>query len=808
MSHASVAYICAATNRHSCAATVSSSGLVAFGSANYVALWNTEDEADRGVLETLPAHEGIVTSVHFRDTHCLFSGDDKGWRVKHTTNAHSRSISTLTVQGNMVLSGASDCNVKIWNANSGIMMLYVVLSIILTAQTLDSLVEVQTISLRNRYPLSIAVSDLPLSQASILAIGTTDRNIQIWTRSEESFVYSATLSGHEDWVKCLAFCPRTGDEALVLASGSQDGTIRLWNIELYTKHKASQDSATEGELSDELLDAFEASLGDLADAEEGGRQISLKRHILTVKANSNAMQQFSITFDALLIGHEAGVTSLSWRPSKFTESTLLSTSTDSSVILWSPSTVLGSSSDKSSSLWINRQRFGDIGGQRLGGFVGGIWTNKGMDVLAWGWNGGWRRWRCIASIGADKAAGPEEWSEIGAITGHCNAVKGLSWSPRGEYLLSTGLDQTTRIHAPIDMNRAGCNPSWHEISRPQVHGYDLIDVAFLEPTRFVSIADEKVARVFEAPKEFIDLVTNLRIADIRVDKERPRAATVPPLGLSNKAVEASQNAEQLNATDPSRTKRRPFEGELAATTLWPETEKVFGHGYESISLAVSNHRRYAATACKATSPEHAVVRVYDTTRWKPFGPPLAGHTLTVTRIAFSPDDRYILSVSRDRSWHLFELAETGDGYVPCASDKSHGRIIWDCAWAPEGDIFATASRDKTVKIWHIKERGLKKWTAEATIKLQDAATAVSFAPADADHRRRLAIGLESGMIHVYSSDLVAPSDWRQDFVATNTLAHTDHVNRLAWRPGRDGITKELASCSEDGTLKVLLVHVK
>lgn len=32
--------------------------------------------------------------------------------------------------------------------------------------------------------------------------------------------------------------------------------------------------------------------------------------------------------------------------------------------------------------------------------------------------------------------------------------------------------------------------------------------------------------------------------------------------------------------DSRRTSRRPFEGELAAITLWPETEKIFGHGYE------------------------------------------------------------------------------------------------------------------------------------------------------------------------------------------------------------------------------------
>ena len=35
-------------------------------------------------------------------------------------------------------------------------------------------------------------------------------------------------------------------------------------------------------------------------------------------------------------------------------------------------------------------------------------------------------------------------------------------------------------------------------------------------------------------------------------------------------------------TDPHSaiTTRLPYEGELASVTLWPEVEKVFGHGYE------------------------------------------------------------------------------------------------------------------------------------------------------------------------------------------------------------------------------------
>ncbi|PBL02467.1 WD40 repeat-like protein [Armillaria gallica] len=791
----STAYIAASTNRFCQAADASSTSLIAFGSANLVCLWDIAADPDPGPYQTLPGHEGTVTSVKFISDDSFITADDKGvvmywrrdgshdqvwsifWRSSKV-QAHSKAVSSLCVHHECLATGSSDSSVKIWKIGT------------------DEVVEVQSMSLKGKYPLSIALSFLPQSESLILAIACTDRNIQIWTRSDgTASPFYPVLSGHDDWARCLAFRPSLQEsEPLVLASGSHDTTIRLWNIEPYKRATEKSSVTSTDALSDELLDAFEASLGELADAEEGGRQISLKRHILTVKTSASSSQQFTITFDALLVGHEAGVTSLNWRPATSSSSmaTLLSSSTDSSVILWSPSTVLASSNDTSTTIWINRQRFGDIGGQRLGGFVGGLWGKDGSEAFAWGWSGGWRRWRCSADE-------KETWTEVHAINGHSGPVRGICWSPNGQFLISAGLDQTTRIHGPITHQNG--RTTWHELARPQVHGYDLLGVSFLDNLKFVSIADEKVARVFEAPRSFIDVVEALDVAHFSdADHKRPSRASVPPLGLSNKATADAS----ITVDDPSSS-TRPLEGELAAATLWPEVEKVFGHGYESITIATSNSHRLVATACKSTSPEHSVVRIWDTKTWQPFGEPLAGHSLTVTRIAFSPDDQFLLSVSRDRTWRLFRRDESTQYYSAVAADKSHSRIIWDCAWAHEGDVFVTASRDKTIKIWQSGTDGT--WKVICKIKVAEAATAVDFSTVDKQNRRYLAIGLETGEILVYSNTVLT-TDWQHQLTVDTGMAHVNHVHRLSWRPSPVEVTrKELASCSEDGTLKIVIVHM-
>jgi len=95
-----VDYISASTNRHPQAADALGCN-VAFGSSKLVALWNAgvnsfsqtttkltlirmQDKSDRGVYETLPGHQGIVTCVRFISDGWFVSADDKGvvrsWR--------------------------------------------------------------------------------------------------------------------------------------------------------------------------------------------------------------------------------------------------------------------------------------------------------------------------------------------------------------------------------------------------------------------------------------------------------------------------------------------------------------------------------------------------------------------------------------------------------------------------------------------------------------------------------------------------------------------------------------------------------
>lgn len=85
-------------------------------------------------------------------------------------------------------------------------------------------------------------------------------------------------------------------------------------------------------------------------------------------------------------------------------------------------------------------------------------------------------------------------------SGHFDIVEDICWEPGQNYFLTVSKDQTARFHGCWNQDDID---TWHEIGRPQIHGYDLHCIAFIDRFKFVSGADEKVLRIFESPQIFL-----------------------------------------------------------------------------------------------------------------------------------------------------------------------------------------------------------------------------------------------------------------------------------------------------------------
>lgn len=714
-----------------------------------------------------------------------------------TLRGHEGSINCIDVaeDSDVIVSGAADGTVKVWRITHE------------QAEIRTSLLE--TISTKPRFfPLALALRTVQQKDKAggmVLAVAGTRPFIQIFsthgTADHPRFELSATLTGHDGWIRSLAFTggsqPKSSQD-FMLASASQDKYIRLWKIQAGDNTPAAQPNVDEP-----LLGGLEQTLSN-------------KAHVFEVNGS-----KYSVTFEALLFGHEDWVYTTVWN--RDTQNPrLLSASADNSLVIWEPDPVSG--------VWFSAERMGEISVQKgsstatgtTGGFWIGLWSPDGKEVACLGRTGSWRRWRYFSDIDA--------WSQTIGVSGHVRSAVDLAWEPSGGYLLSTSGDQTTRLHAKWSHDGY---ENWHEFSRPQIHGYDLNCISTLGAARFISGADEKLLRVFDETKAISQLLEKLCGFKQRADEEMAEAANIPVLGLSNKAVdEAAADDEELdpgvNGSDEQPSvaavsidlDHPPLEDHLSRHTLWPEHEKLYGHGYEISAVASSHDHDIVATACKATSLDHAVIRLYDTTTWNEIRPPLAAHSLTITSLQFTRDDQYLLSVGRDRQWALFERDATDKAVfrLLTSNPRGHSRMILSAGWAPLGTkrVFATASRDKSVKIWELDG---STCVCKTTLPKSNPVTAVDFLPTTVNKELCLAVGEDSGQISVHVLSLESLSETCQRcFPKRDCPSKT--ITQLSWRPcastqqndvefplnGNSRAIFELAVASEDSSVRIYSVE--
>ncbi|KAG7205862.1 hypothetical protein KM043_007795 [Ampulex compressa] len=772
-------YISSACNRVPHAADWGRNGLICYAACHAIAVHDPHASKLGKTLQTLHHHKDRINTVKWIKKRNggpeseLISGSVDGtaiiWNREKPDNVHTSVLQvgdTVNFVCALYLSDDVTCNdtkvpqlLVCTGSVSGDLKVWL-------REECQEAKCIQTISFERKLPLQGGLSYLPITDQPILAVAIEDASIQLFTRdmsvTDFTLIKVQVLVGHDDWVNCIDFAHC--DDSLLLATGSQDTMIRLWNISTATT-KVSEE------------------------------KLQLKKQMFEV-----GNEKYTITVESILCGHEGWVYGIDWCPPErrdgklYQPMKLLSCSLDKSMIIWEP--------DPSTGIWFEKVRVGEVGGNSLG-FYGCKFGGNGSNILAHGYQGSFHIWEYSDSV--------KNWTPKPVPSGHFAEVIDLSWDPKGRFFLTVSADQTTRIHAPW---KEKMEEVWHEIGRPQVHGYDMSCLAMLSPYMFASGAEEKVVRIFAAPTSFKNHLMKI----VNVDDFKnviADSASVPALGLTNKAifsenVKSEENSSTCVETDDYVS---PTEEELVQNTLWPEIQKLYGHGYEIFSMAARHDGKLLATACKSASVEHSAILIWNMETWSECQR-LSSHKLTVTQMEFSPNDKYLLSVSRDRTWSLFEYDDHIYNLIAVSGKKNnfHSRIIWCCTWTHNSQFFATGSRDGKIGIWNQKCEDKQTVVLNSGLERKNqSVTALSFAPHSlSNDSYLLAIGYETGNIEIQKLVLATEnSSWTLCITYDSSQAHHLTVKRLKFRPQVDTVnnTLQLASCGTDHFVKIYNINV-
>lgn len=419
------------------------------------------------------------------------------------------------------------------------------------------------------------------------------------------------------------------------------------------------------------------------------------------------------------------------------------------------------------------------------------------------------------------------------IHGHFGPVSDLDWDTSKNILFTSSEDQTTRAFGYWKDNQ-----TWNEINRPQIHGYNLRTISCLTENenekdnyicKLVSGAEEKLIRVFTAPFNIISFTNYLTGVNINFSRDNDNAyyeklyanleGTKQALGLMNRMNvqdEEEDNNDYSNFEPDVLTNKEgritskinyyvpPDEDLLTNNTLWPEFNKLYGHGYELMAIATSHDGKFIASSGKAQSEKNAKLFIWTTENSK-LSCKLEGHVLTIVQIEFSHNDEFILTVSRDRSWCVYKRNDTGTSYEMFQIEKeAHGRIIWGCSWSHDDSLFITGSRDKSIQLWKKNVGDQTNFTLAARKELKDSVTAVNFLPILLKDSYAFLVGYESGEIELmsYSNGEIKLMHTFHKFIS-----HGSSVTRIKSIVNNSFNGVLVGTCSEDHSVRIFEIKL-
>ncbi len=477
-----------------------------------------------------------------------------------------------------------------------------------------------------------------------LASGSDDGIIRLWDLA--SYTEVARLEGHSNAVNSVAFSP----DGKTLASSSRDDTVRLWDLATHREI-----GRLEGHTGYSASVAFSPDGKTLASSSRGDTvrlwDLATKREAAPMKGHTDSVYSVAFSPDGkTLASGSSDKTVRLWDLASHREAARLEGHTGTvNSVAFSPEgkTLASGSVDKTVRLWnVATHR----GAARLEGHTGPVWSiafsRDGKTVASGSWDGTVRLWDVATQ------------REAARLEGHTDKIYSVAFSPDRKILASGSGDGTVHLW---DL------ATHREAARLESHTGTVNSVAFSRDGKtLASGADDNTIRLW-------DLGTHREAACLEGHTGPVRSIAFSPDGKTL-ASGADDNTVRL--------------WDLATHR---EAARLEGHTSHVWSVAFSPD-----SITLASGSLDGTVRLWDLATYREVAC-LDAHSYGVSSVAFSPDGSMLASGFNDntvRLWYLVTHREV-------AHLKGHADQVYSVAFSPDGKLLASGSKDKTVRLWEL-----------------------------------------------------------------------------------------------------------
>jgi WD40 repeat protein len=555
------------------------------------------------------------------------------------------------------------------------------------------------------------------NSSKYLAAGSDDRTIRIWNINSQSLV--KVINYHKDSVRSISWSP----DGKKLAAGSSDKTLSIWKV-------------ASGKLI-KKIDTFNDWVRSVEWSPDG--------KLIAAGSADQTVQIFdSESYNRIqcLRGHKDFVRCIAWSP----DGTIIaSSSVDSSIKLWDIKT---------------GNPIIDLAGND-GAVITISWSPDGTMILSGSSDRTIRLWDCIMGV------------ELQKVDAHNDSVLTVAWSPDGKNAVSGSADRTMKVWAL---------PSLKLIKTIGGFRGSIRSAAWSQNNKYIATGStDKILRVWEKNLKFdpielkpynswVKCVDQAKISDLIVAGTDNRTIYLLNPAVGSK-IWTHKGQLWVGSTAADKDERiierkRERNEEWVRSVAWSPDETKIGYGADDRSIRVvdsitgklieqtSEHSdpvlfvdwNYSSTIIAASSSNvlvfwntdtGSIIRRYDhkegisAIKWSPTKNILAAASFDnkfilwkpiyedkfqffefenkapIISIIWSLDGLYVAGGSKERKLYIWDVNER----KIIAELEGHNDMVTRLAWSSDNNLIASSSREGDIIVWEFDGINTKKFAS-------------------------------------------------------------------------------------------------